>query len=61
MRDCEWHEVVTRGEVNLQLPAGPPLLTPGLARVLDRILVKAGRARGLDAILEPAEPEALAS
>jgi hypothetical protein len=61
MRDCELHEVLTRGEVHLQLPAAPPLLTTELARVLARILTKAGRARGVDSILEPYEPDALAS
>jgi hypothetical protein len=59
--DCERHGVDTRSEVTLQLPAAPPLLTPELARVLARILTKAGRARGVDAILEPYEPNALAS
>jgi hypothetical protein len=61
MSDCPQHGIGTTSEVDLQLPEGPPPLTPELARVLARILVKAGRARGLDAILEPAELEALAS
>jgi hypothetical protein len=61
MRDFDCHDVVIRGEVNLQLPADPPFLTPELARVLARILVKAGRAGEVEAILEPAELEALAS
>jgi hypothetical protein len=61
MRDSECNDVVIRVEVDVQLPEDPPILTPELARVLARILVKAGRTHRLDAILEPAELEALAS
>jgi hypothetical protein len=52
---------VRSGEAILQLPDAAPVLTPGLVRVLARILTKAGRAQGLGPIREPAAPEALAS
>jgi hypothetical protein len=43
------------------LPSAPPTLSPTSARVLVRVLVKVGRTRGIDAILEAADREALAS
>jgi hypothetical protein len=48
-------------EVTVQLPAAAPPLTPGLVRVLARILTKASRTRGVSTIHEPDERDALAS
>ncbi len=50
-----------RSEVTLELPVTAPLLTPGLVRVLARILTKAGRARSVRVIRDADESEALAS
>jgi hypothetical protein len=45
----------------VDLPSTPPVLSPSAASVLARILAKAGRTRGVDTILKPQDPEALAS
>lgn len=43
MHDCERHGVDASSHLVLEPPAAPPLLTPGLARVLARMLTKAAR------------------
>ena len=61
MDGSDHSSAVSRAEIVMQLPDAPPVLTPGLARVLARILAKASRTRALDTIREHVESEALAS
>lgn len=45
----------------VELPDQPPLLTPGLARALGRVIVKAVRAAELSEVRGGDVPEVLAS
>ena len=48
-------------ELVVELPSHLPVLTPGLARALGRVLVKAARASGNSEVRASDAPEVLAS
>lgn len=64
-RTVESTDAATRAEsrqrVVVTTPADPPSLTPGLARALGRIIVKAAAAAGIVSIVDATEGHAIAS
>ena len=50
-----------KSDLAVELPGSPPILTPGAARVLVRVLRKASRARSAGTVHHEGETEVLAS
>ncbi len=48
-------------DLAVELPSSPPVLTPGVARALVRVVLKAGRARSAGTVHHEGETEVLAS
>ncbi len=48
-------------ELVVEVPSSPPELGPGAAKALARLLLKAHRARTVEAVPGQGEPDALAS
>ena len=53
--------VTTTASLTVELPSSPPVLTPGAARVLVRVLLKASRERSDRTVPHEGETEVLAS